>query len=113
MRGFGSTVVGVNAVPPTPSRFAQSFTPRSERVANATHAYKVGGYAGKRGGLGGHARRSSAGGRGVRVRTPFGSAPPLQAHVEWGVAPCARGKQGAETGGGVYKVEEALQRGEG
>ena len=58
-------------------------------------------------------RRSSAGGRGVRVQTLFGSAPPLQARREWGVAPCARCKQGAETGGGVYKVVEAQERDEG
>ena len=58
----------------------------------------------------GHAQQRSAGGKGVRMRTQFGGAPPTSSGA-WGmgVAPCARRKQGAETGGGVYKVEEVQQ----
>ena len=47
----------------------------------------------------GHSRKSSAGGKGVRVQTQFGGTPPppLQARGEWGLSPCARRKQGACT----------------
>ena len=59
--------------------------PRSERVANAAHADKGGGYVDKQGGGVEGARKAEqrkaeqrkTGGRGVRMRTPFAAHPPL------------------------------------
>ena len=85
----------------------QTFTPRSERVANGAHADKGGGYVGKRGGVGAHTAEQRRRKGGARANTVWRRTPPLQAREEWEVAPCARRKQGAETGGGVYKAEDA------
>ena len=112
-RGTGALWQGCMRSPPPHLGFRTAVYPRSEHVVNAAHTDKSGGYVEKRGGLGGHAMRSGAGGRGVHVRTPFGSAPHLQAGGEWGVAPCTHDKQGAKTIWSVYKTKETWQRGEG
>ena len=89
------------------------FTPCSECVANGAHMDKGRGYVGKRGEVRARMAEQCRRKGGARANTVWRRTPPLQVHGEWGVAPCARCKQGAETGGGVYKVEEAQQQGEG
>ena len=108
-------MAGEHEVPSPHLSLRTDVTPCSERVANGTHADKGGGFVGKRGGVGARTaeqrrRKGGACANTVWWRTP---PPPLQARGEWGVAPCACRKLGAEMGGGEYKAEEARQRGEG
>ena len=89
---------------------AQMFTPCSERMANGAHADRGGGYVGKRGGVGERTAAQCRRKGGARVNIVWWRTPPPSSGA-WGmgVAPCARRKQGAEMGGGVYKAEEAQQ----
>ena len=86
---------------------AQTFTPLSERVANGAHADKGRGYVGKRGGVGAHMAAQCRRKGGAYANTVWWCTPPSSGALGMGVAPCARRKQGAETGGSMYKVEEA------
>ena len=55
---------------------AQTFTPRSERVANGAHADKGGGYVGKRGGVGARMVEQRRRKGGARANTVWQCTPP-------------------------------------
>ena len=55
---------------------AQTFTPRSERVANSAHVDKGGGFVGKRGGVGARTEEQRRRKGGARVNTVWRRTPP-------------------------------------
>ena len=88
---------------------AQLFTPRSERVANGAHMDKGGGYMSKQEGREGtQSGAAQEEGECTPCEHRLQCTPPLQTREEI-VAPCACGKQGVSTRGGVYKAGEVLR----
>ena len=86
---------------------AQTFTPCSERVVNSAHADKGGGFVGKRGRVGARMEEQRRRKGGARANTVWRRTPPSSGARGIRIIPLCTSQTG-----GMYKAEEAWQRGE-